>query len=179
MAKKKLTVESYLHYAERGVKMEIVLDKFGNDGYVLWHSLLEKLCLSPNHYLNLSDEDYRLQVAKYCRVDESLLEEFLDWITAKDWGMFSTTLWKEHKIIMSPKLTEQLTDTAYTRRKDGSKPKTEEELIKKYSPTNFVEGKESKVEINKSEWNGSEMNENEEEEEWNGMEDEYNEMEIN
>ena len=104
--------------------------KFGNDGYAMWYKLLEQMGNANNHYIDVNDEDYFLEVAEYCNVDVELFTEFMDWITSKNWNVFSKTLW-EQKIIMSPSFSENLTEDMYKRRKDGSKPITEEELISK------------------------------------------------
>ena len=143
----KLTVDYFLHPAVRGKKMNACIRRFDIKGYVIWYTLLEQLASAPNHFMDVTDEDYLLEVCDYCNVDEKQLRDFMDWITLKDWNMFDEDLWNLG-VIYSPKLTNDLNESLYKRR---SKPSLSKEQVLKR-----IEEKRTELELNRTEEKGTE-----------------------
>jgi hypothetical protein len=106
-------VDYFPHYISDGKKMFVIESKFGNDGYATWFKILEILAKTDDHWLDLEDEGNLMFVAARCKIDEDRLLEIIEAITKL--GEFDSDIWKQSKVIWSPKLIESLRD-AYAKR---------------------------------------------------------------
>jgi hypothetical protein len=106
------TVDYYPHMVGDGKKMFFIEKKYGNDGYSTWHKILEKLCATDNHFLNLNQEEEIMYLAAKCNVSEEVLLSIISDVTKM--GSFDRELW-EHKIIWCQQLVDSIQD-AYNKR---------------------------------------------------------------
>ena|ERR1700757_681751 len=111
----KNTVDYFPHLVSEGKKMFFIEQKYGNDGYVVWWKILEKLATTDFHFLNLQEEEEIMYLASKCRVsNEKLLDIINDLVKM---NAFNKQLWLEAKIIWSQVFVDNIED-AYERRKN-------------------------------------------------------------
>ena len=111
----KNTVDYFPHLVSEGKKMFFIEQKYGNDGYVVWWKILEKLATTDFHFLNLHEEEEIMYLASKCRVsNEKLLAIINDLVKM---NAFNKQLWLEAKIIWSQVFVDNIED-AYERRKN-------------------------------------------------------------
>jgi len=111
----KNTVDYFPHLVSEGKKMFFIEQKYGNDGYVVWWKILEKLATTGFHFLNLQEEEEIMYLASKCRVsNEKLLDIINDLVKM---NAFNKQLWLEAKIIWSQVFVDNIED-AYERRKN-------------------------------------------------------------
>lgn len=106
------TVDYYPHIVGDGKKMFFIEKKYGNDGYATWHKILEKLCATDNHFLNLNKEEEVMYLAAKCNVSEDRLLEIITDLVKM--GAFDKDLWKS-KIIWAQSFIDSI-DDAYKKR---------------------------------------------------------------
>jgi hypothetical protein len=111
----KNTVDYFPHLVSEGKKMFFIEQKYGNDGYVVWWKILEKLATTDFHFLNLGDEAEIMYLASKCRVSEEKLLNIINDLVKM--SAFNKQLWQEAKIIWSDTFIENIVD-AYERRKN-------------------------------------------------------------
>lgn len=106
------TVDYYPHMVGDGKKMFFIENKYGNDGYATWHKILEKLCATENHFLNLNKEEEVMYLAAKCKVLEDVLLNIITDLVKL--GVFDKEMW-QNKIIWDQQLIESI-DDAYNKR---------------------------------------------------------------
>ena len=106
------TVDYFPHLIGSGKKMFFIESKYGNDGYATWFKILEKLCVTENHFLNLNEEQDVLFLSSACRVDEGRLLNIISDLVKI--GVLNKLCW-EKKIVWSDLFIESIQD-AYKRR---------------------------------------------------------------
>lgn len=109
------TVDYYPHMVGDGKKMFFIEKKYGNDGYATWHKILEKICATEYHFLNLNKEEEVMYLAAKCNVVEDVLISIINDLTRL--GAFDKELW-ECKIIWSQQLVDSIEDAYYKRNND-------------------------------------------------------------
>lgn len=106
------TVDYYPHMVGDGKKMFFIEKKYANDGYATWHKILEKLCSTEYHFLNLNKEEEIMHLSAKCNVtEEVLLNIVFDLVKL---GAFDKEMW-DNKIIWCQQLIESI-DDAYLKR---------------------------------------------------------------
>jgi len=109
----KKTVDYYPHDCDKGKKISYIERKFGNNGYAVWHKLLELLGNAKNHFLDLSEDLHLLYVVDYCNVDEKLLIQIIkELVRIKE---FDKQLWEKKKVLWNQHFVDSIQD-AYKRR---------------------------------------------------------------
>lgn len=108
----KNTVDYYPHIVGDGKKMFFIETKYGNDGYSTWHKILEKLCDTDYHYLNLNNEEEVMYLSAKCKVTEERLLSIINDIVKL--GKFDKELWT-NKIIWCQDFVDSI-DDAYKKR---------------------------------------------------------------
>ncbi len=116
MRKKKDTAEYFPHQSEHGKTLFIIDKKWGNDGYACFFRLLELLCKTDGHYLELSTEESRIYAAAYCNVAEDLLMELIALLVAT--SKIDKPLWQHHQVIWYPSFVDGLAPLYRNRRRD-------------------------------------------------------------
>jgi len=71
-------VDYFPHQVRHGKSIRIVEAKYGNDGYAIVFKVFETLGDSDGHVIDLTNDETILDLAAYCRVDESQLREVLE-----------------------------------------------------------------------------------------------------
>ena len=146
-------VDYFPHYISDGKKMFVIESKFGNDGYATWFKILEILAKTDDHWLDLNDAGNLMFVAAKCKVDEERLLEIIDSITKL--GEFDSDVWKQSKVIWSPKLMESLRD-AYVKRSNECMSleslRVHLKGLRRYKPTKESKVKDTKLNETKEEY---------------------------
>jgi len=106
-------VDYFPHEVNHGKKMFIIEKKYGNDGYAVWHKLLEELGKADYHYLNFGDDDMVMYLASICNIKEEELMVILNDMVRLG-GIFDEELYK-HKILYNQKFVDSVSD-AYKKR---------------------------------------------------------------
>lgn len=109
------TVDYYPHMVGDGKKIYFIEKKYGNDGYATWHKILEKLCSTENHFLNLNEEEEVMYLAAKCNVTEDTLLSIINDLVKI--GSFNKSMW-ENRIIWCQKLIDSI-DDAYNKRNNN------------------------------------------------------------
>lgn len=144
MAKQKLTADSFLFEANRGKKWNIIHRHFGNDGIVMWITLLQELCSTDNHFI-IGNKVMIQELAELSKVSVPDMYKFLDFVSENFPDHFNTDLWFNYRIIRNDKLIEQLISDLYSKR--TNKPLTIKEITTKYK---LIENKQTKENISQS-----------------------------
>jgi hypothetical protein len=106
-------VDYFPHPVTHGKKMSYLEKKYKNDGYATWFKILEELCNTDYHYLDLSDDVQLMFLSDRCLVTETMLIDIInDLIRLKE---FDKELWDSSKILFNEKFTESIKD-AYKKR---------------------------------------------------------------
>lgn len=106
------TVDYYPFFVGEGKKMFFIEKKYGNDGYATWLKIIDKLCITEYHFLNLNDEGELMFLAAKCNVDEDRLVSIINDIVKL--GKFDRDMWL-NKIIWCQSFVDSIQD-AYGRR---------------------------------------------------------------
>lgn len=106
------TVDYYPFFVGEGKKMFFIEKKYGNDGYATWLKIIDKLCTTEYHYLNLNSEEEIMFLAAKCNIDEDRLLLIITDITKL--GKFDKELWA-NKVIWCQDFINSIQD-AYKKR---------------------------------------------------------------
>lgn len=109
----KATVEYFPLVCKFSDSIEALENIYGNDGFVVWVKLLQKLGRSENHYIDLRTNAAWKLFYSIFKIDEFQVKNILD--TLADLECIDKKLW-EHKIIYSQNFVDGVTD-AYRNRK--------------------------------------------------------------
>lgn len=109
----KATVEYFPLVCQFGYSIQAVENLYGNDGFVVWVKLLQKLGRSENHYIDLRTNPAWKLFYSIFKVEEHVVLNILD--TLAELGSIDKKLW-EHKIIYSQNFVNGIAD-AYRNRK--------------------------------------------------------------
>ena len=104
---KKLTLDFFMHdaNASSNLKIRVLENKFGNEGYSTYFKLLELLCQSDGMKLDASSAEYLevLAVDFYLRDIQHLLNIIQ---SCADIGLFDKQLWESRRVIFSHDIVE-------------------------------------------------------------------------
>lgn len=118
------TATHFPHFAKHGKGMFYIRNKYRNDGYSVWFSLLEKLSKTDYHFLDLSDEvELDLMAAEFYVTTELFLSIINDLVKIRE---LDEELWQNKRIIWNQKFIDNI---QYAYEKRINKPITREELI--------------------------------------------------
>lgn len=111
----KQTVDYFPHFADAsaGDTLTVLEGQFGNDGYVFWFKLLEKLASSEGHYLDCSNSRRWQVLLGRARVDEVTGRKIM--VLLVEMQAIDKELWEKH-IIWSQNLVDNVAE-AYKNRK--------------------------------------------------------------
>lgn len=109
----KATVEYFPLDCQFGDTMRAIEDIYGNDGFIVWIKLLQKLGRSENHFIDVRTNMAWKLFYSIFRLEESKVINILD--SFAELGCIDKTLW-EHKIIYSQNFVNRVSD-AYRNRK--------------------------------------------------------------
>ena len=109
----KQTVDYYPHIAKAGKTIFILERKYGNDGYAVFHKLLETLCTSDGHVIDYGNPSEREFLVAKTSVSEEKLTEIIEMLVQL--GKIDAILWVEKKIWYQ-NLVDSVAD-AYKKRK--------------------------------------------------------------
>lgn len=110
---KHLRIRYFPHYVNPDANINILQNKYGNDGYAFWYKLLEILSRQKNHHFdcnNIYDWGYLL---KYTGVDDETANNILSILAAR--RAIDGKLWAD-KIIWCQDLVDDVSD-AYASKK--------------------------------------------------------------
>jgi len=110
----KATVTYFPLDCEFSDSLKIIENLFGNDGFVLWVKLLQKLGRSEYHYIDLRNTAKWKLFYTEIRLNEDLCLQILNELSELD--CINKSLWKE-KIIYSENFIKRIED-AYKRRRE-------------------------------------------------------------
>ena len=105
-------IDYFPHPVKHGKKMFFIRKKYGNDGYVVWNMLLEKLGDANFHYLNLNDESELMYLYSEFDVTNEILIAIIEDLIK--FGEFDKELW-EDRILYNQKFVDSIYD-AYKKR---------------------------------------------------------------
>ena len=72
-------VEYFSHYVTPGKELQLLTDKFGNDGYAFYFRLRELLGRTPNHCYSVEDEIDWLFFVKQMGLDEDRTSDIINY----------------------------------------------------------------------------------------------------
>lgn len=110
----KATVEYFPLDCDWGDSLKIIENKFGNDGFVLWVKLLQKLGRAEQHVIDCRNPIKWELLYTEMRLNEQLCMQILDKLA--ELGCINELLWKQ-KIIYSENFIKRISD-AYKRRSE-------------------------------------------------------------
>lgn len=112
----KQTVDYFPHFADASVgdTLTVLEGQFGNDGYVFWFKLLEKLASSEGHYLDCSNSRKWQVLLGRARVDEDTGRKIM--VLLVEMQAIDKDLWENHNIIWCQNLVDNVAE-AYKNRK--------------------------------------------------------------
>lgn len=105
---KKRTVDYFPHECNHGRTMDILEDRFGNDGYAFWFKLLEILGDTDGHYFDYSHDENRMWFASKMNMSEGRCDEILCTLSRLD--SIDTELWEQEQIIWSDNFVKNISD---------------------------------------------------------------------
>lgn len=109
----KATVEYFPLDCQFGDTMRAIEDIYGNDGFIVWIKLLQKLGRSENHFIDVrTNMNWKLFYSIF-KLEETKVINILD--SFAELGCIDKTLW-ENKIIYSQNFVNRIAD-AYRKRK--------------------------------------------------------------
>jgi hypothetical protein len=113
----KQTVDYFPHdaNANESMTLTIIQERFGINGYAFWFKLLEMLCQTEGHCLDLSDEMKLEFLSAKSRIPTAETLEVLHLLAKL--GAIDTELWTNNRKIWVQKLVDRVKD-AYRRRVD-------------------------------------------------------------
>jgi hypothetical protein len=109
-------VDYFPHPVHSGKSMYFIKNKYRNEGYAIWYTLLEELGSANYHYLDLSDKVQLMYTSSRLMTTEILLNSILTDLA--DLGEINKYLWDKKKIVFSETFVESISD-AYERRKNN------------------------------------------------------------
>lgn len=109
----KATVEYFPLVCQFGDSIQAVENLYGNDGFVVWVKLLQKLGRSDNHYIDVRTNTAWKLFYSIFKIEEHVVLNILD--TLAELECIDPELW-EHKIIYSQNFVDGISD-AYRKRK--------------------------------------------------------------
>lgn len=109
----KATVEYFPLDCQFGDSMRAIEDLYGNNGFVVWVKLLQKLGRTENHYIDVRTNAAWKLFYSIFRLEENEVINVLD--SLAELGCIDKTLW-QHKIIYSQNFINRVSD-AYKKRK--------------------------------------------------------------
>lgn len=112
----KQTVDYFPHFADAsaGDTLTVLEGQFGNDGYVFWFKLLEKLASSEGHYLDCSNSRKWQVLLGRARVDDNIGRKIM--VLLVEMQAIDKELWENHSIIWCQNLVDNVAE-AYKNRK--------------------------------------------------------------
>lgn len=110
--KPKNDVDYFPHEVNHGKKMHFIERKYKNDGYAVWHKLLEELGKAEYHYLNISEEVTIMFLSSSFNVTEIVLREIIKDLVKLE--VFDKELYN-HGILFNQKFIDSIED-AYKKR---------------------------------------------------------------
>jgi hypothetical protein len=112
------SVDYFPHPITHGKGMFYMRTKYGNDSYVVWFMLLEKLGGADYHYLDLQNKLQVMYLSAEFKVDESVLIEMITDLVMVSEDDFNSELWKEERILYNQKFVDSIAD-AYKKRSNS------------------------------------------------------------
>ena len=106
-------VDYFPHPVKHGKKMFYIRNTYGNDGYVAWFMLLEKLGDANYHYLDLQNPLEIMYLTSEIMITEEKLSAIIEDLVRLE--EFDKDLWEGDKIIFNQKFIDNISD-AYKRR---------------------------------------------------------------
>jgi len=113
-------VDYFPLYVDRGHKVYVIEQKYGNNGFATWIKILSELGKADFHFLDLREESKLMYLAAICLVTESELIKIIDDLVRLK--QFDLELW-EQRILFSEKFCDSIAD-AYAKR-EGEAPSKE------------------------------------------------------
>jgi len=112
----KQTVDYFPHFADAsaGDTLTVLEGQFGNDGYVFWFKLLEKLASSEGHYLDCSNSRKWQVLLGRAKVEEDTGRKIM--VLLVEMQAIDKELWENHSIIWCQNLVDNVAE-AYKNRK--------------------------------------------------------------
>lgn len=110
----KRTVDYFPHIISQSQALFLLEKSWGNDGYVFYHKLQERLGATNNHYIKLENDEDELYFIANTSTDKDLAFKMLDTLAKINW--IDKELWENNKIIWSDEFLENIKD-AYKKRK--------------------------------------------------------------
>lgn len=114
----KATVEYFPLVCQFGDSIQAIENIYGNDGFVVWVKLLQKLGRSDNHYIDVRTNTAWKLFYSIFKIEEHVVLNILD--TLAELNCIDSNLW-EHKIIYSENFVKGVSD-AYRNRKSELLP---------------------------------------------------------
>ena len=112
---RKYDAEYFPHFCNHNRTLEIIVDKYGNEGYGFYYRLRELLGKTPKHGYDASNKlKYQYLLSK-TGVDHEKADEIIALLC--EFGEFDGNLWKENKVIWWYSFVESLKEL-YKKRKN-------------------------------------------------------------
>ena len=112
---RKYNAEYFPHYCNHNRTLEIIVDKYGNEGYGFYYRLRELLGKTPKHGYDASNKlKYQYLLSKTC-IDHEKADEIIALLC--EFGELDGILWKENKVIWWYSFVESLKEL-YKKRKN-------------------------------------------------------------
>ena len=111
------TVDYFPHYADASGRdtLTVLEGQFGNDGYVFWFKLLERLASTDGHFIACANsKKWQLLLAR-SRVNEDVGVEIMKLLV--EMGAIDKQLWVQDKIIWCQNLVDNVADVYRNRRR--------------------------------------------------------------
>ena len=98
--------EYFPHFVGGGKTIRALDRKYGNEGYAFWFKLLETLCDTDGHCLDLSNDIEMIDFAGYVHMDEAQVIEVVELLIKL--GQIDGELWKSSQLIWVQGLVDNL-----------------------------------------------------------------------
>ena len=140
---RKTAIEYFSHDTVHGATMQVLENRWGNDGYAFWFKLLELIGTHNGFFIDVrKPSEWELLTAK-TRTPKDVASEILDTLCRLE--AIDEELWEDHRVIFCPKFIERISE-ALKKRKEAEIPSRETVLAKigassyefprqKYSPS--------------------------------------------
>jgi uncharacterized phage protein (TIGR02220 family) len=115
------TVDYFPHNAKAGKTIAILEGKYGLAGYAFWFKLLESLCTTDNHCLDLNDLEVWEYFLSVVKVDGDTADAILGLLA--NLGNIDSDLWTETRLVWCQALVDNIRDVyAHRGRELPTKP---------------------------------------------------------
>ena len=119
--------EYFPHFVGGGKTIRALDRRYGNEGYAFWYKLLETLCDTEGHCLDLSDDIEMIDFSGYVRMDEKTVLEIMELLVRL--GQVDVELWASGHKVWIQKLIDDLTPLYAKRACKPVKPGSELQSI--------------------------------------------------